>query len=84
MYVYTAIALRKSNSNFYIHRVAFKSSKHVEVRMTAITLLHVGKFSFWNFPSCVGCPAQNVEEVSSLIYVEQNYTAQIFCDCTLR
>ena len=52
--------------------------------MTAITLLRFGKFSFWIFPSCVGCPAQNVEEDSSLIYGEQNYTAQIFCDCTLR
>jgi hypothetical protein len=52
--------------------------------MIAITLQHFDKFSFWNFPSCVGCPTQNVGEVSSLIYGGQNYTAQLFCVCALR
>jgi len=60
------------------------SRKHVETRTTAVTLQYFDKFSFWNFPSCVSCPAQNVEGDSSVIYGGQNYTAQLFYDCTLR
>jgi hypothetical protein len=52
--------------------------------MTAITLQYFDTFSFWNFPSCVGFPAHYVEKRSSLIYGGPNYTAQLFCDCTLR
>jgi hypothetical protein len=51
--------------------------------MTAITLQYFDTF-LGNFPSCVVCPAENVEEISSLFYGGPNYTAQLFCDCTLR
>jgi hypothetical protein len=49
-------------------RLTSNSSTHVERRVTTITLQHFVKFSFWNFPSCVGCPAQNVEE-DSIFYL---------------